>query len=425
MFCRQGMSSASAFWSSLLCLIVVVAVVAMSGCGQNRLLSTVQAATSTGATASTGPSTVGSSSSSTTSSSGSTTSTTGTSGTGSGGTTSAPAASGFDAVTNFGDSITCGYYATPNNGMGYMYSTNGYATLLDTATSAASKDLCRGGDMAADMAKLWVYPNAEPVVGANQLYTVLIGTNDAHFCGASGGCLANWSQSLAASLAWLALPEADKVLGSAMTAVSGAWAPDMQFGEATTGGGGVLSFNVQQAMAGRMLYVAYRVFDATERAGGSAVVSVDGVPAMTLSAASVQPIATQNGTTDTVFLASVPLGAAGQHSVTITTTSAEGATFSVLWAGASSRNYAAVSGAPTVVVGQVTPTGNAELNTIVGEYNAALAPLVAGLVSDGMHIVVAPTANAFNPVTDMSDLLHPNNVGHAKLAAVFASALPQ
>ena len=309
--------------------------------------------------------------------------------------------------------------------MGYMYSMNGYATLLDTTTAAASKDLCRGGDMAADMAKLWVYPNAEPVVGANQLYTVLIGTNDAHFCGASAGCVANWTQSLAASLAWLALPATDKVPGSAMTAVTGTWSTDMQFGEATTGGGGVLSFNVQQAVAGRMLYVAYRVFDATEVAGGSAVVSVDGVPAMTLSAASVQPIATQNGTTDTVFLASVPLGTVGQHTVTITTTSAEGATFSVLWAGASSRNYAAVSGAPTVVIGQITPTSNEDLNTIVAQYNAALAPLVAGLVNDGMHIIVAPSANAFNPATDMSDMLHPNNVGHAKLAAVFSGVLPQ
>lgn len=306
-----------------------------------------------------------------------------------------------------------------------MYSMNGYATLLDTATGAAPRDLCRGGDMAGDMAKLWVYPNAEPAVGASQLYTVLIGTNDAHFCGGSGGCLENWSQALAASLAWLALPQTDKVLGSAMTAVTGSWTADMGFGTATTDTGATLSFSVQQTVAGRMLYVAYRVFDATELAGGSAVVKVDGVPVMTLSAASVQPIATQNGTTDTVFLASVPLGAVGQHQVTITTTSAEGATFSVLWAGASSRNYAAVSGAPTVVVGQITPTGNDDLNTVVGQYNAALGPLVAGLVNDGMNIVVAPSAQAFDPATDMSDMLHPNNAGHAKLAAVFESVLPQ
>ena len=68
---------------------------------------------------------------------------------------------GPGSTTNFGDSITCGYYATPNDGTGYMYSMQGYATLLDTALAAPQNYLCRGGDMAADMARLWVYPYAE------------------------------------------------------------------------------------------------------------------------------------------------------------------------------------------------------------------------------------------------------------------------
>jgi hypothetical protein len=58
------------------------------------------------------------------------------------------------SITNFGDSITCGYYASPNNGTGYMYSMGGYATLLDTVLAAPQTYLCRGGDQAADMARL-------------------------------------------------------------------------------------------------------------------------------------------------------------------------------------------------------------------------------------------------------------------------------
>jgi lysophospholipase L1-like esterase len=337
-----------------------------------------------------------------------------------------PAASGFASVTNFGDSITCGYYALPNDGVGYMYSNEGYASLLNAKVGGVAKDLCRGGDMAADMARLWVYPNAEPGLAESQLYTVLIGTNDAHFCGGAAGCLANWGASLAASLAWLALPATDKVLGSAMAVSQGAWSSDMEFGESTTHNGATLSFEVNQAVAGHELHVAYRVFDATARLGGTAVVTVDGIPVTTLSAtvATGHPIATQNGGTDTVFLAAVPLGVEGKHKVTITTTSAEGGFFSVLWAGTSSGNYAQVKGAPTVLIGQVTPTGNDDLNGVVAQYNAALAPLVAKLVAEGMNIVVAPTAKAFDPATEMSDLLHPNNAGHAKLAAAFAQALP-
>ena len=391
--------------NSLLRLIVVVVVGmlmgALSGCAVKL-----------------NPLTLAGSVESTTSSSGGSTSTT---------TTTAPAppkaTSGIAAVMNFGDSITCGYYALPNDGAGYMYSNAGYATRLDTQLGGVAKDLCRGGDMAADMARLWVYPNTDPALGSGQLYTVLIGTNDAHFCGGDAGCLANWSGALAASLAWLSLPSTDKVLGSSMIA-QGAWSSDLEFGESTTQAGASLSFKVTQAVGGRALHIGYRVFDALV-SGGSATVSVDGVPVATLHAnvETGHAIATQNGGTDTVFSASVPLGAVGEHSVTIST-SAAGGVFSVLWAGVSSQNYASLKGAPLVLVGQLTPTGNDDLNAVVGLYNAALAPLVAGLVVEGMNVVVAPTAKAFDPATEMADLLHPNNVGHAKLAAVFAAALP-
>jgi lysophospholipase L1-like esterase len=77
-----------------------------------------------------------------------------------------------------------------------------------------------------------------------------------------------------------------------------------------------------------------------------------------------------------------------------------------------------------VLVGQLTPTGSSDLNRVVGLYNTALTPLIAELVAEGMNVVVAPTSQAFNPATEMADMLHPNNAGHAKLAAVFAAALP-
>jgi lysophospholipase L1-like esterase len=347
----------------------------------------------------------------------------------------------FATTTNFGDSITCGYYAMPNDGLGYMYSNEGYATVLDTGLNATTNAICRQGDMAADMARLWVYPSTSPALAKNALYTVLIGTNDAHFCGPSSGCISNWSLSLKASLAWLALPSTDKVLGTAMTKSSGTWAADTGVvsptgavstaAVSTTNHGAKLSFSVTQTVASRSLYLAYRVFDPSAANGGAAQVSVDGGTATALNASTAggQPIATQNSTTDTIFLATIPLGAVGKHTVTITTTSAEGAVFSVLWAGASSQTAPAkigwptASGAPIVAVGSITTTGQEQLNSWVASYNAALTPLVAGLVSDGMNIVIAPTGTALNADTDLVDLLHPANAGHAKLAAAFASVL--
>jgi len=387
---------------NLLSLIVVVCVAALSGCNALIVPAPVAAAT----TASAPPPTA-------------TTTTTSTPT-----VPAAPAASEFGSVTNFGDSITCGFYAMPNNGSGYLWSTEGYATLLDQQLGAAAKNLCRSGDMAADMARLWVYPNAEPALAQSQLYTVLIGTNDAHVCGASAGCVANWSQSLAASLAWLALPAADKLPGTGMTVTGGSWSADIGSAMATKQNGASLSFTVQQAVEGRQLYVAYRAMSAQ---GGSALLSVDGVALTTLNATgnAGQTVTTQNGTPDTIFLQAVPLGAEGTHTVTLTMTSPDGTFFSVVWAGASSQSYASVPGAPRVVIGSITTTTYDPLNQTVAVYNAALTPLVAGLVADGMNITLAPTGSALDASTDMADLLHPNNAGHARLAAAFASVLPQ
>jgi hypothetical protein len=323
-----------------------------------------------------------------------------------------------------------------------MYSNEGYATILDTELNNTTNDICRGGDQAADMARLWVYPSTSPALAKDALYTVLIGTNDAHFCGPSAGCISNWSSALQASLAWLALPVTDKVLGTAMTKSSGTWTADTGVvsptgsastaGVTTTNHGAKLSFNVSQTVKGRSLYIAYRVFDPGAVTGGAAQVTVDGtVSTVTLNASTAggQPIATQNSTTDTIFLATISLGAVGKHSVTITTTSAEGDVVSVLWAGASSQTAPAkigwptASGAPVVAVGSITQTGQDLLNQWVASYNTALTPLVAALVADGMNIVIAPTGTALNIDTDMVDLLHPGNAGHAKLAAAFASVL--
>jgi lysophospholipase L1-like esterase len=323
-------------------------------------------------------------------------------------------------VENFGDSITCGYYATPANGTGNIYSTNGYAGLLDAAIGKPSANFARGGDQAADTSRLWIYRFSYPVLAGQQLYTMLIGTNDAYACGAATGCLLNYQQALLASLAWLALPAGDKVLASSIQTKSGTWSNDLYDDLGTTQAGASLTFTVQQTVAGRPLFLAFRADDTDT---GSAMVSIDGVAAGTLYTNPNNGVSliTANRTADTILAAALPLGGVGTHTIRVQTVSA--GYFGLMWAGVSTGNYAQTAGAPRVLIGGVTVIGNPFITVTVATYNGIIQTMVGQLVADGLNIQIAPTATALNVATDIVDGIHPNNVGHAKLAAAFESVL--
>jgi lysophospholipase L1-like esterase len=338
--------------------------------------------------------------------------------------TFAAASPKISAVTNFGASITCGYYATQQGASGNVYSQLGYAGRFDTALGVPAQDLCRAGDQAADTVRTWVLPNASPALGARQLYTLMVGTNDAQFCGASDACIANWRSSITATLTWLALPSGDKILGFSLLDSASPWSADLDFGIATSAPAASLTFPVTQAVAGRTLYIAYRVFDSGIVTGGSATVQVDGVSVAVLRTIvdTGHAIHTKNGLTDTVFVAAVRLGAAGAHTVKLTT-GASGGFFSFQWAGVSSGNYATLAGAPRVMVATLPASTDATLNSALQIYNTALSDLVPTLVADRMYITLVPCGAALDATTDYYDNVHPNDSGHQKLAATFKSAL--
>ena len=328
------------------------------------------------------------------------------------------------SVTNFGDSITCGFGASPNNGTGSVYSLNGFAGLLDRAIGQPAVNLCRGGDQAADMARLFV-PTVSPAANARQLYTVMIGGNDASVCGGSRGCLGNWQGALTESLAWLALPANDKITGSAVASGNGAWAPDLSFGAATKMSGATISFPMKQSVAGRALYVAYRVFNPGAVNGGTASLTIDGslVAMLNATVPTGQPLNTHNGTSDALFVAAVPLGAVGSHIVSLSLTSATGTFFSFQWAGVASSVNPGINGGPRVLVGSVPSQASNAFNQTIAVYNTLLTALVAQLVADGMNVQIVPTASALDPARDLFDGVHPNNIGHGILAQAFALSL--
>lgn len=326
-------------------------------------------------------------------------------------------------VTNFGASITCGYYATQQGGSGNIYSQLGYAGLFDSSLNVPSQNLCRYGDQAADTVRNAVYPHAAPALGAGQLYTVMTGTNDAG-CGISAGCMANWSNSLNAALTWLALPARDKITGSSLQNLSASWTPDLDFGVATSSAGATLSFPVPQTIAGRTLYIAYRVFDPGKVNGGTATVEIDGSSVATLKTIfdTGHAILTRNGLTESIAVASIPLGAVGAHTFTLRTGSS-GGFFSFQWAGVSSSNYAGAGGAPRVMVASLPASTDAGLNSNISTYNNALTEMIKALTNEGMYITLVPCASVLDPATDYHDSVHPNDSGHKKLAAAFEAAL--
>ncbi|HEV2575910.1 MAG TPA: hypothetical protein VGU25_01755 [Acidobacteriaceae bacterium] len=335
-----------------------------------------------------------------------------------------PVAPKYATVTNFGASITCGYYATPQGASGNIYSTLGYAGVFDSSLSGTTaQNLCRAGDMAADTARAWVMPNAVPALGRRQLYTLMVGTNDLLQCGGQTGCLPNFINAMTAMLSWLALPANDKVLGSSLN-VSSAWTPDLNIGVATNTAGASLSFPVQQTVDGRTLYIAYRVFDAGKVNGGTATVQVDGKTVATLStiANAGRFISTPNGTSDTIWAVGIPLGAVGAHTVTITNGSS-GGFFSFQWAGVSSGQYASTTGAPRVMVALLPQSTAPYFNTVEVTHNNALNQLATALAADGMWVTVVHCDSVLNITTDLVDTVHPNTAGHAKLAAAFEGVL--
>lgn len=341
----------------------------------------------------------------------------------------APAKPKYVSVTNFGASITCGYYATPvGNETGKIHSTHGYAGLFDSYLAnldgSTAQNLCNSGDMASDTVRSWVMGNTTPALGKQQLYTFLVGTNDVTVCGAAVGCVSNYINAMTAAMAWLALPASDKVTGSSLS-TSAAWTPDLTVGVATTSANASISFPVTQTVSGRTLYIAYRVFDAGKVNPGTATVQLDGNDVATLSTLvnSGHVIATQNGANDTIWAVGIPLGAAGAHTVTITN-GPSGGFFSFQWAGVSSGQYvSSTAGAPRVMVALLPYTSNTSWNALEATQNDALNDVITALDNDGMWVTVVHCESVLSITTDLYDTIHPNDSGHSKIATVFENAL--
>ena len=318
------------------------------------------------------------------------------------------------AYAHFGDSVTCGGGASAP--------ANGYAALMDATVAGPNTNFCHFGDEAEDTTLL-VYAHANPTVSSAQTYTVMTGTNDVWLCGTYPGCEANYTEELTAALAWLAIPASDKVFAQATTVRTGSWANDdtvrAGLGLASSVAGSSVTFSVQQAVAGRSLYLAWR---ATVGSVASATVAVDGTVVDTVEGYGngAEPVQTQNGATTTAFLKTYPLGAAGMHQVTVTVAAGApaGDAFTVLWAGAPTATYTK-TGVPHLIVGGILSENYGLRTDVTALYDGIVQTAVNGLKTDGLDVQFAATHSILTAPDDYVDILHPNDAGHKKIAQAF------
>ena len=304
------------------------------------------------------------------------------------------------AYLHFGDSITCGNYAsTP---------AKSYTGLMDATVAGPNANRCRQGGLAIDVAPI-LYASTLPAIG--QATTLMVGTNDTWVCGGGARCLDNYTKTVLAGAAWVAIPSSSKILPTSMQQ-SGTWVEDPAIsgiGLATNTAGSSLTFNLHQYEAGRHLYLAWKAMDGNE---AGATVTIDGETAAPIAVAGLSPITTPQQTTEAPFASAYPLGGVGDHTIMIRYAGSGTDRFTFLWAGAW-----AGGNMPRLILGG-PPKQFERFDTITQAYTDAAEGVASLLADDGFYVQFADSHDALGP-DDFYDVLHPNDAGYAHLAAAF------
>lgn len=282
---------------------------------------------------------------------------------------------------------------------------------MDATVPGVSRTVCSQGALSIDLSPI-VYAAAD-TLGAGDTATLMVGTNDVWVCGM--GCASNFTKALTGMAAILALPSADRISARSMNA-TGAWVPDDDIpgamGRSTTSPGAALTFQVTTPEQGHHLYLAWK---ATDGSSAHADVTIDGQSAGSLLTAGDSTILTPHQTRNAVFAVALPLGSAGPHTVTITSGTPDA--FTLEWAGVNTHADVAL-GTPHLILGTV-PREYQQFDDRTAAFSQIVTDVASLLRSDGMFVELADTHAALGSSDFADDWVHPNNDGHAHLAAAF------
>lgn len=341
------------------------------------------------------------------------------------------------AFQGYGDSYVSGVGATtPAIG-------SGFAQLARTIPAVPATNNGVSG-LNSDSINFNVWTQAQPSPQQASAYLFNSGSNDDHNCGVSAACLANFSETANSSISYLAIPNQERVFGSACTQTAGTWTADtgsypapsplyyLAPGSAVSasGTGAILTCTVPSRVASTRVGLNFQVTNAQT---GTFTVTVDGVPQTDSCSGTTTftsaPCGANLLTRTTVMFRQEFTGTSGtSHAVVITTTNAAKvdvtAVDTITPSPQANSNYVAVLG-PNAGF-DTSNTYNALLLSIANRFAAdgarvAYADQQAGTPGVNSTTDTAITATANCTASTQSD--HPNDVcGYYHLAQTVVNA---
>jgi len=315
------------------------------------------------------------------------------------------------AANAFGDSFTVGVGAsTPSLA---------YIPLLAADKDWTISNYAVSGSMAADQASA-IYAQT---IGDNTISTYGIGLNDERIYFTDTGKLKVFQSIHQAELAYMAIPNANKVLGlSSAVTYTGTWNNTLVYGlgKSSSQSGATAAFTLY----GSNLLIAMIQQDSNI---GTYTITVDGVLVDSYTTLGEGQILTFLGTPYAPKLIVVPNLTEGAHNVVITVTSSAPGVVYFDWA--AGTNDSLKAGGPSVYVSNIvrrtaasyTIYGGSPANVIT--YNVAIKNNIAYLASLGLNITLVDIASMLNITTDLSvDETHPSDAGHSKIRDGFVTA---
>lgn len=323
-------------------------------------------------------------------------------------------AAGWEA---FGDSFT--------SGEGASAPANAYTALIAAARGWTATNHGTSGDMVAD--------HADDVfalsVADGTQSTLLLGTNDQRHYTTNTYKQGAFKAGHMALAAWLAIPNARKVNGRAPDSSTGTWT-DMSvygsWGRQSIVGGSTITYTVY----GSVVYVCSVLQNSIN---ATFTVTIDGVVRGTYQCmpGGGATITSVNGRTYMPQLIRIPGLSEGAHTVVITVgTASTSNPVYIVWV-AGNLGHATKDG-PNVWVGNIhryTPSGYSTYggsDATVAIFNDAIRQNCETLADDGLNVALCDSGARLSPSTDLySDGVHPDDSGHALIAAAFLEQMNQ
>jgi lysophospholipase L1-like esterase len=317
----------------------------------------------------------------------------------------------------FGDSITVG--------VGASQSDLGYAYLVAHAHNWTLTNNAVSGAQIQDNTNSWTDRSLATNVSGTTPTFMLAGYNDMRHGGLTANNLTTFQNTLYADVAWLAIPNANKLRSSSgsityvgtWTSNNAAYGGTNPYKGSTTAGD-----TATATVSGTVIYLAFETQTAWVQNFTVLIDSVDKGP----FSIPYSPTSTAAGFTGSLYFVRIPGLSSGTHTVQLLINSGSTNPVNLMYMAGNTT----VSSAKVYVgnclkmstTGYAVGTGIFSFGSdaAVAGYNSAISQVVTDLAGDGLPVTYVDASAVYNPNTQVAvDNVHPNDSGHASIAAAF------